>query len=149
VLNLDATEQAEVKAGDQVVITLPGNKTTPGTVSSVGTVATVPSNSGGSNNSAPTVEVDVTPTDPAATGSLDQAPVQVSITTAGVSAALVVPVAALLSLAGGGYAVETAGADGSRKLVAVTPGLFDDADGLVQVTDTTLLPGDRVVVAGS
>ena len=151
-VNLDATEQSEVKAGDQVVITLPGNRTTPGRVSSVGTVATAPANSGsGSNgaNSSPTVEVDITPTDPAATGSLDQAPVQVSITAAGVTAALVVPVASLLSLAGGGYAVETVGADGVHGLVGVTPGLFDDADGLVQVTDTALKPGDRVVVAGS
>jgi peptidoglycan hydrolase-like protein with peptidoglycan-binding domain len=149
-VNLDATEQAQVKVGDPVVITLPGSRTTPGKVSAVGTVATAPANSGAdNNNSSPTVEVDIAPTDPAATGSLDQAPVQVSITTASVSSALVVPVAALLALAGGGYAVETVGADGAHKLVGVTLGLFDDADGLVQVTDTSLRPGDRVMVAAT
>src|SRR5258708_14128063 len=95
---LDAAEQAEVKAGDRVTITLPGGQATPGVVSSVGKVAT-----GGST---PTVTVLVTPADPAATGSLDQAPVQVSLTTASVQDALVVPVNALMARASGGYAVE-------------------------------------------
>jgi hypothetical protein len=31
-------------------------------------------------------------------------------------------------------------------LVSVSPGLFDDADGLVQVTSSRLQVGDRVVV---
>jgi peptidoglycan hydrolase-like protein with peptidoglycan-binding domain len=150
VVNLDASAQAQVKVGDQVTITLPNNTTTPGTVTSVGTVATTPSGSGGGGgNSTPTVEVDVTPTDAAATGTLDQAPVQVSITTASAPQSLVVPVNALLSLVGGGYAVEVVAPTGAHRLVAVTIGLFDDAHGLVQVTDTMLRQGDRVLVAGS
>ncbi len=127
----------EVKVGDPVTITLPDNSTTPGRVSYVGTVATTPSSSsgqGGGGSSTPTIEVDVTPTDPAATGHLDQAPVNVSITTASVEDALVVPVNALLALASGGYAVEEVGAGGVHHLVGVQLGLFDDADGLVQVT---------------
>ena len=88
----------------------------------------------------------VTPTDPAATGSWDQAPVEVSITTASVHNALVVPVDALLALSTGGYAVEVVAADGVHHLVAVTLGLFDDADGLVQVTGSGLAAGQRVVV---
>ena len=87
-----------------------------------------------------------TPTDPAATGSLDQAPVQVSIITASVTNALVVPVDALLALANGGYAVEVIGSKGVHHLVAVTLGLFDDADGLVQVIGSGLAAGQRVVV---
>jgi peptidoglycan hydrolase-like protein with peptidoglycan-binding domain len=146
VVALDASQQAQVKVGDKVTITLPDKKTTPATVTAVGAVASTPQ--AGSNNP-PTVEVDITPADPAATGSLDQAPVRVSIVTASVPNALVVPVNALLSLAGGGYGVEVAETDGTHRLVAVTPGLFDDADGLVEVTDTALRPGDRVVVAGS
>jgi hypothetical protein len=63
--------------------------------------------------------------------------------------ALAVPVNALLALAGGGYAVEIADGDGSRHLVPVTPGLFDDATGLVQVTGSGLSAGQRVVVPAS
>ena len=72
--------------------------------------------------SRPTITVEVTPTDPAATGSLDQAPVEVSITTASVKDALVVPVDALLALASGGYAVEVVGAAGAHHLVPVSLG---------------------------
>lgn len=154
---LSATQQSAVHAGDAATITLPDNRTTAGTVTSVSTVATSASGSGGSggsgssagsgSGSAPTVEVDITPTDPAATGSLDQAPVQVEITTGRVDNALVVPVTALLATIGGGYSVEVA--DGTHRLVPVTLGLFDDADGLVQITGTSLQPGEKVVVAGS
>ena len=56
------------------------------------------------------------------------------------------PVDALLAQAGGGYAVEVVGADGIHRLVPVTLGLFDDADGLVQVTGTGLAAGQQVVV---
>jgi peptidoglycan hydrolase-like protein with peptidoglycan-binding domain len=144
---LDAAQQSDLTVGDPVTITLPDNSTTPGKVSYVGTVATVPSSSDqGGGSSTPTIEVDVTPTDPAATGRLDQAPVNVSITTGSVSNALVVPVNALLALASGGYAVEVAGAGGVHHLVGVQLGLFDDANGLAQVTGTSLTIGTRVVV---
>lgn len=139
IIALDAAQQSEVKAGDKVTITLPDNQTTPGVVSSVGKVAT-------SSSSGATVTLVVTPLDPAVTGSLDQAPVQVTITTGSVSDALVVPVRALLALAGGGYAVEVVGAGGIHHLVPVSPGLFDDADGLVQVTGAGISAGQRVVV---
>jgi Putative peptidoglycan binding domain len=142
-ISLDAAQQSEVKVGDKVIITLPDNTTTPGVVSSVGTVAsTPPSDSGGGS---PTITVEVTPTHPEATGRLDQAPVLVSITTARVKHALVMPVNALLALATGGYAVEVS-SGGTRRLVSVSLGLFDDADGLVQVSGTGLAAGQRVVV---
>lgn len=161
IAQLDAAEQSEVTVGDIVSITLPNNQTTPGVVSTVGTVATTPSSGGsasagssgsgssgspGGSGGTPTIEVDITPTDPAATGALDQAPVTVTITTATVRNALVVPVDALLALSGGRFAVEVAGAAGVQQLVPVTLGLFDDADGLVQVTASDLSAGDRVVV---
>lgn len=142
---LDASEQSYVKDGDKVSIVLPGNQTTPGVVSYVGTVATTPPSSTGTT-ATPVITVDVTPTDPAETGRLDQAPVQVSITTATVSGVLIVPVGALVSLASGGYAVEVAEPGGTHQLVPVTLGLFDDADGTVQVSGTGLHAGQRVVV---
>jgi hypothetical protein len=154
-IQLDAAQQSEVKVGDRVSVTLPDNSTTPGVVSSVGKVATTPSSTdqgagggGGGNggSSSPTIEVDVRLLHAAAAGSLDQAPVEVNITTASVADALSVPVNALLALAGGGYAVEVVEPGGTHQLVAVTPGLFDDAAGLVQVSGSGLAAGQRVVV---
>jgi peptidoglycan hydrolase-like protein with peptidoglycan-binding domain len=149
VVNLDANLQSQVKVGETVTITLPNGHTTPGRVSVVGKVATTPAQG---SDSAPTVEVDITPTDPtaaAATGTLDQAPVQVQVITATARNALVVPVNALLALAGGGYAVEVVAADRVHRLVPVQLGLFDDTAGLVQVSGTGLAAGQRVVVPAS
>jgi putative peptidoglycan binding protein len=162
---LGASQQTEVAVGDKVTITLPNNHTTPGVVSSVGTVATCASSSGsggsspsssspgtgtcpagGAGSSTPTISVTVTPSDPAATGTWDQAPVQVGITTARVPNALVVPVNALLAQSGGGYAVEVVGAGARNHLVPVSLGMFDDAEGLVQVTGSGLAAGQKVVV---
>ncbi|MGD0198983.1 MAG: efflux RND transporter periplasmic adaptor subunit [Solirubrobacteraceae bacterium] len=140
-LQLDAAEQADVAVGDRVTITLPDNATTPGIVTSIGTVA-----SSGQNGGSPSVPVTVRPLDPSATGSIDQAPVVVAITTGSVSNALVVPVDALLALAGGGYAVEEVSPTGRHDLVGVSLGLFDDANGLVQVSGPGLAAGQRVVV---
>ena len=138
VVDLDASEQSEVRAGDPVQITLPDGQATPGVVSSIGTVASTSGNSS-------TLPVYITLTHPKAAGTLDQAPVTVQITSASVKHALIVPIDALLALSGGGYAVETVAADGVHKLVAVTLGTFDDASGNVQVTGD-LHTGERIVV---
>jgi hypothetical protein len=146
-VQLDAAQQSQIEVGDRVIVTLPDNSTTPGVVSQVGKVATTPSgDQGNGGSSTPTIEVDVELLHQAAAGSLDQAPVSVSITTGSVDNVLVVPVNALLALAGGGYAVEVASAGGTHHLVAVELGLFDDADGLVQVSGSGLQAGQRVVV---
>ena len=143
---LDASGQSEVKAGDPVSITLPDGTTTPGLVSSVGAVATTTSGPG--QGPAATIPVQVTLTDPGAAGTLDQAPVTVNITTATAKNVLVVQVGALLAQSSGGYVVEVAGPGNTRRWVPVTPGIFNDADGLVQVTGA-LIPGQRVVVPAS
>jgi Putative peptidoglycan binding domain len=164
---LDATQQTDVAVGDKVTITLPNNRISSGVVSTVGTVASCPSSSGpggsgasssaaspatdscssgNSSSSMPTINVNIIPTDLPATGMWDQAPVQVGITTAEVRGALTVPVNALVARASGGYAVEVTGAGGANHLVPVSLGLFDDADGLVQVTGSTLAAGQQVVV---
>jgi hypothetical protein len=140
-IQLDTGLEGQVAVGDPVTITLPDNQTTPGRISYVSSVAS-------SGQNGPTIAVDAVPTDPAATGNLDQAPVNVSITTASASHVLVVPVDALLALSGGGYALEEVAADGSHSLLPVTTGLFDDADGIVQVSGSGLAAGQRVVVPG-
>jgi hypothetical protein len=139
-VNIDATQQSSLAVGDPVLITLPNYQDTPGVVASVGTVAN------GSGSSTPTIPVYITLRHPRDAGSLDQAPVRVQITTAGVTNALIVPVTALLPQNGGGYAVETVDARGVHHLVPVTLGLFDDADGLVQVISQHLAAGQAIVV---
>ena len=160
-IELDPSLQSEVKDGDRVSITLPDGSTTPGVVTQVGRVATTPSSGNSdsgsssqqgssSNNSASgsgaTITVLVALTHPKAAGKLNQAPVTVTITTGSVSNALTVPVDALLAQPGGKYAVEVTG-PGGHHLVTVTPGMFDDAAGLVQVSGN-LTPGQHVVVPG-
>ena len=140
---------AQVKVGDRVTITMPNGRTTPGTVTSVGRVATVHSSNSGGSDSGPTVPVRVRPTRPRATGSLDQALVEVSITDRTVHNVLAVPVTALLARSGGGYAVEVVAGDGTHHLVRVRLGLFDDAVGMVQVSGPGLAAGQRVVVPGN
>ena len=144
---LDASEQSEVKAGNAVSITLPDGTTTPGVISSVGTVATTTSGPGQSPTT--TIPVQVKLTHPGAAGTLDQAPVTVNLTTgSSPGPVLAVPVTALVAQSPGGYDVEVAGPGNTRRWVPVQVGIFDDTDGLVQVTGN-LTPGQQVVVPAS
>jgi len=166
-MDLDASMQTEVAVGNKVSVTLPDGSVTTGVISSVSTATSSTSSSssssssssangsnsgssgpgsGSSGSSAATITVVVSLTDPKAAGSLTQVPVGVTITTGSVSNVLIVPVDALLAQPGGVYAVEVTG-PGGHHLVKVTPGLFDDAAGTVQVTGN-LTPGQRVVVPG-
>ncbi|MEU9558705.1 efflux RND transporter periplasmic adaptor subunit [Streptomyces fumanus] len=143
-VQIDTAYQSQVKRGDKVTITLPDLKTTQGKVTSVGRVA----ESGGDNQGAK-VKVGIEPLDPKATGSLDQAPVQVSIITDSAKNVLNVPVNSLLALLDGGYAVEVVGSGGKRRLVQVELGMFDQDSGLVEVTGDNLKAGQRIVVPSS
>lgn len=136
-LELDADRQDILAEGDSVDVELPDGTRTPGTVTDVDDVATA---SGGGE---PQVIVTVTLTDPAATGTLDGAPVTVHVTRQRREDVLTVPVDALLALREGGYAVELAEDDGDTRLVGVDLGLF--ADGRVQV-EGSVAEGDQVVV---
>jgi hypothetical protein len=138
VVQLNASQQAQVKVGNRAQVTLPDNRVTGGRVSRIGTVATQ-----GRDGSA-TVPVYLSLDKPTDAGTLDAAPVRVQITTAGVRNALIIPVTSLIG-AGTGYAVERVTAAGGRETVPVKLGLFDDAAGMVQVTGD-LTAGDRVVV---
>ena len=146
-ISLDAADQSQVTTGDPVTITLPDGSVTPGVISSVGKVAS-------GHGSSARITVLVRLDHPGAAGHLDQAPVTVNITTSQARNVLAVPAAALVAQskgdgeAGGGYAVEVVFGRHHR-LVAVRPGLFDDAAGMVQVTGPGLSAGQRVVVPAS
>lgn len=147
-VDLDASLQSLVRVGDHVDVTLPGSgKLVGGRVGSVASAVTP-----GSDASHPaTVRVTVTLDGQAATGGVDQAPVQVSIVSSRASGVLAVPVTALLAAGGGGYALEVvgAGAGGRTRLLPVTVGVFDDQDGLVEVSGAGIGEGTRVVVPAS
>jgi hypothetical protein len=143
-VNLDPSDQAQVKRGDRAQITLPGHTTITGKVDGFGRTAQAPAGQGGSVADA-TIPTYISLDDPSKARGLDKAPVGVDITTAGVASALSVPVTALVGKSGGGFAVEVVRAGERRDLVAVQVGLFDTADGRVQV-EGDLREGDRVAV---
>jgi peptidoglycan hydrolase-like protein with peptidoglycan-binding domain len=142
-VNLEASQQGEVKVGDRAQVTLPGNTSVKGTVDRLGRVARNAENEDGPG--AATIPAYVTLDKPEEARGLDRAPVQVDITTKGVESVLSVPVTALVGKSGGGFAVEVVRDGGRRELVAVKLGLFDTAGGRVQV-EGDLREGDSVVV---
>ena len=141
-VDLEASQQGGVKKGDRVQITLPGNTPVSGRVAGFGRVASAEQGSQAADATIPTF-IDLG--DPGKASGLDQAPVDVDITTKGVANALSVPVTALVGKAGGGFAVEVVRPGGRRELVPVRLGLFDTGGGRVQV-DGALRAGDSVVV---
>jgi len=141
-VDLDASQQGEVKKGDRTQITLPANAPVKGRVAGFGRVAQAEQ---GTRAAAATIPTFIDLDDPAKAGGLDQAPVQVDITTKGVDNALSVPVTALVGKSGGGFAVEVVRAGGRRELVTVKLGLFDTGGGQVQV-EGALREGDAVAV---
>jgi len=146
-VNLDPSQQGEVKRGDRVQITLPGNESVTGKVDRLGRVAQIPAGQNTTTGAA-TIPAYIGLDEPEQARGLDKAPVQVEITTEGVANALSVPVTAIVGTSGGGFAVELVRADARRELVAVKLGLFDTAGGRVQV-EGDLREGDRVVVGSS
>jgi peptidoglycan hydrolase-like protein with peptidoglycan-binding domain len=162
---LDPSLRQLVHVGDRVQIQLPEGQTTPGRVSQIGAATDATSappgssapagadasgqGAGGSSAGAgPSASVPVTISleHPSAARGLDQVPVQVGITDTVRHHVLAVPIAALLAVAQGGYAVAVED-HGTRTLIAVTPGVFDG--GRVQITSSQLRPGMRVEVPSS
>lgn len=144
-VNLDPSQQREVKKGDGAQVTLPDNTTVAGKVDRLGRVA----QTGQDPNAGATIPAYISLDNPQRVHALDQAPVQVAITTKGVENALSVPVTAIIGRSGGGFAVEVVGTNGQRDLVAVKLGLFDTAGGRVQVVEGDLHEGEQVVVPSS
>jgi peptidoglycan hydrolase-like protein with peptidoglycan-binding domain len=141
-VNLDVSQQSYVKQGDRVDVVLPDGRHATGRVSDVGRVAVT---SGSGQDQTTTIPVTVALDHPNAGGRLDQAPVDVYVTTQSRKGVLAVPVTALLALQEGGYAVETVDAAGQHHLVAVRLGVF--SNGMVEVSGPGLRAGMRVVTA--
>jgi peptidoglycan hydrolase-like protein with peptidoglycan-binding domain len=142
---LDAASQGEVHVGNAVEIELPDGRSIPGVVSSVARVATSPP--ADSPDPTPTIGVTIRLRG-GHTTELDQAPVQVSITTESDSNVLAVPVGALLARPGGSYAVQVV-RGGVATTTAVVPGRFSDTSNLVSIdAGSGLHAGDQVVVPG-
>jgi Putative peptidoglycan binding domain len=165
---LDVTQEYLVKPGDAVSVVLPdGTSTVGGHVESVGSVATCPgggstgtatggggspcssagSNGGSGSNSSPTVTVTIALDGTPAGATLDQAPVNVNITSQTAAGVLAVPVNALLALVGGGYGVDVVTGSGATRLTGVTTGMYSNT--LVQVSGPGITAGERVEVPSS
>lgn len=139
-VDLDAQKQALVEVGDKVEVELPSGTTTTGTVATVGSVA---ERQGEGATAQDVIKVTISLDDPAATGTLDQAPVEVRIESDSRQGVLTVPINALLALREGGYGVRVV--EGARtRIVAVDTGLF--ASGMVEVTGEGLSEGMLVEV---
>ena len=169
-VDLDVTDEYLVKPGDSVSIVLPdGTSTVGGRIETVGTVATCAGGGGvgtgsggpaggssspcasagggaGGGNSTPTVTVTITLDSTPRLATLDQAPVNVNITTERALNVLAAPVNALLALAGGGFGVDVV-TGGTSHLVGVTTGLYDNT--LVQISGSGITVGTRVEVPSS
>lgn len=144
---------------DKVTVELPGGRTTPGVITRVGTTATGNSGSsdsggdddGDSNSNSgddATITVTVRLSRPKATGGLDQAPVTVDFTRQRAKNVLAVPVAALVTLSTGGYAVDVTGG-GTVQRVAVKTGMFATngaGAGQVEISGPGITEGLRVVI---
>ncbi len=135
-VQLDSTKLRVAKVGAKVELEITGGGTTTGTVASIGKA----SEGGDQGDGKPKSTVTITLDDPAAAGGLDSVSVSVVFTTNKKEDVLVVPVGALLALAEGGYAVESAA---DRALIPVKTGLF--AKGEVEVSGEGLVEGLKVV----
>lgn len=135
-VDLDVAKQHLVRQGTAATVTLPDGRSITAKVASVGTVASAPPSADnaagqGSPDGPATIEVVLTLADQKALGTLDAAPVDVTLVSETRENVLAVPVGALVALAEGGYGVQVV--DGNRtSYVAVETGMF--ADGKVEVT---------------
>jgi len=135
-LDAEAVSAISLTVGASVTLTLPGGQTTTGTVSEIAANAAEGADPARGQPAA-TIDVD----DSAPFEGVESGPITVSLVSETRENVLAVPVAALLALREGGYALETE--DG--KLVAVTTGLF--AGQFVEVSGSGVTEGMVVVTA--
>ncbi|MEO3811850.1 peptidoglycan-binding protein [Sphaerisporangium sp. B11E5] len=134
-MDLDPAVSPSLRRGDRVRVTLPDGDTRPGRVTRISGVAQTVQPDQDVGEASSTIPVTVR-----LSGKrfrmLDQALVQVDITTEERENVLTVPVVALLAQPGGKYAVVTV-TGGRRAAVPVEVGLFDEVAGTVEVTGVT------------
>lgn len=153
------------RARDKVTVELPDGSRTPGVITRISTTATAGSSGSsgseggdgsggdgsGSNSGSgdgATIAVTVRLTKPKTTGGLDQAPVTVNFTRQRAENVLAVPVAALVTLSTGGYAVDVT-SGGTVQRVAVKTGMFatdGTGSGQVEISGPGISEGLRVVI---
>lgn len=140
-VRLELDDQRLARKGAKVEVTFPGGGTVTGTIARTETVV-VPAEGPDEED---TTAIDVTVAFPAgkAPKGLDAASVEVGFTSSTADDVLIVPVAALLALAEGGYGVEVVEGAASR-IVAVETGLF--AEGKVEVRGAGIADGTVVGV---
>lgn len=139
-VELDMADQRLAVKDAQVTVTLPDDRTTPGTITGTATVYVPASGTPGSQAST-MLEVTVAVADQNALAGLDEASVKVAFSASQRENVLTVPVAALLARSEGGYGVEVVTGKTART-VAVETGLF--ADGRVEVSGKGLSEGMTV-----
>lgn len=134
-LQLAVSEAGVLKTDLPVTIVRPDNRAVPAKVTSVTQVA-APAENGG-----PKADVVVTPDNPADVEDLDTAPVRLTVTTESRTGVLIVPLAALVALKEGGYAVQLP----SGGLKAVHTGLYSQDK--VEISGDGVTDGLEVVTA--
>jgi peptidoglycan hydrolase-like protein with peptidoglycan-binding domain len=147
---LDPTQAPVVRRGDRVVVTLPDGSPVPGVITQVSNVAQSPASGsagdqGPGGQQPPAIPVTARLLRPVR-GALDQAQVQVAITSAEDRGVLAVPITALLAEPGGRFSVVVVGGRAARRTVPVRTGLFDEVAGVVEVTGPGLAAGQHVAV---
>jgi hypothetical protein len=143
-LPVDADSMQGISVGAKVKLALPNGKATSGTIRSVGTDATPPPGDGSPADGDKKAQVTalITLDQQAASAGVDSGPVTVTVPGPARKGVLVVPVAALLALREGGYAVQVVTGT-TTALVGVQTGMF--ADGNVEITGAGLQAGQQVV----
>ncbi|MFJ8688504.1 peptidoglycan-binding protein [Micromonospora wenchangensis] len=143
---LDVEDQRLARKGAEVTITLPDGTRSTGKVDTVETVVQTSAATTGKDAETDTkIEVTITGDDAKALAGYDKAAVDVGLVASERADVLTVPVAALLTLAEGGYGLEVV-EEGGTRIVAVRTGLF--ADGRVEVSGGAVTEGLTVGMPG-
>jgi len=151
---LDPALAPNAKKGDRVTVTMPDGNPLRARVTHVSAVAVNQQPEGDQQGpSQPLVPITISLDRPrggsagrALARALDQAQVQIAITSQLHRHVLAVPILALLARPGGAYEVVVVGSGGVQRHVPVQPGLFDETAGVVEVEGPGLTEGQRVEV---
>ncbi|MGH9249300.1 MAG: peptidoglycan-binding protein, partial [Acidimicrobiales bacterium] len=152
-LDVDVANRDLVAVDTPVTVRLPGGDEVAGTVTSTAVVEDTSGDDdggGGSGEEDPGADDTITEVEVTLDDEVDESllgsPVDVVVDVETREDVLVVPVTALLALAGGGFGVEVVNADGTTSIVAVEAGMF--ADGKVELSGDGIDEGTVVGVAG-